>query len=194
MFHTNDVLRLAPYSIVSTPDHDLHRQRRNTLSSFFSVASICRLEPIIKDHMAKMLLRMEQSGKSGEVLQMHYVFKACASDVIAMYSFDDSFHFMDEPDYGRSYSESTNVFFYLTHVFGMLPALADFAQNAPIWLLKIFIPNLRQLRDRQTVLFLLLVAGFGALTLSYSGGLKGFVRSRVHPIRNESRAPFSKAS
>lgn len=94
---------------------------------------------------------MEVSGKSEEVLQIHHIFKACASDVITVYAFDDSFRFMDEPDYGRSFFESTDVFFYMTHLFALIPALVHFAQNAPSWLLKIFIPNLAQLRDRQDV-------------------------------------------
>jgi hypothetical protein len=94
---------------------------------------------------------MEVSGKLGEVLQIHHIFKACASDVITVYAFDDSFKFMDEPDYGRSFFESTDVFFYMTHLFALIPALVHFAQNAPSWLLKIFIPNLAQLRDRQDV-------------------------------------------
>lgn len=141
----------APFSIVSTPDHDLHRQRRNALNSFFSVASIRRLEPIINQHVAKMLSRLETCGKSGEVLQMHHVFKACASDVITVYAFNDSFDFMNEPDFGTSYFESTDWFFYLTHVFGLVPWLVDLVQNVPSWVLRIFIPSLEQLRDRQDV-------------------------------------------
>lgn len=140
---------------MSTPGHDLHRQRRNALNSFFSVGSVRRLEPIIKDHLEKLLSRMETSGKAGEVLQMHHIFKACASDVITVYAFDDSFEYMNEPDYGKSFFDSTDVFFYMTHVFALVPALVLFAQNAPTWLLKTFIPNLSQLRDRQDVRILL---------------------------------------
>lgn len=98
---------------------------------------------------------METSGKAGEVLQMHHIFKACASDVITVYAFDDSFEYMNEPDYGKSFFDSTDVFFYMTHVFALVPALVLFAQNAPTWLLKTFIPNLSQLRDRQDVRILL---------------------------------------
>lgn len=94
---------------------------------------------------------MEISGRSGEVLAMHHIFKACASDVITVYAFDDSFEFMNEPDYGKAFFDSTDVFFYMTHLFALVPVLVQFAQRAPSWLLKIFIPNLAQLRDRQDV-------------------------------------------
>jgi cytochrome P450 len=127
---------------VSTLDHDLHRRRRNALNSFFSVASVRWLEPIITEHLEKLLSRMEIFGKSGEVLQMHHIFKACASDVIIVYAFDDSFEFMNQLDYGKSFFDSIDVFFYMTHLFALVPTLVQFAQNAPSWLLKIFIPNL----------------------------------------------------
>jgi len=136
---------------VSTPDHDLHRRRRNALNSFFSVASVRRLELIITEHLKKLLSRMKISGKSDEVLQMHHIFKACASDVITVYAFDDSFEFMNQPNYDKSFFDSIDVFFYMTHLFALVPALVQFAQNAPSWLLKVFIPNLAQLRDRQDV-------------------------------------------
>ncbi|XDG09712.1 hypothetical protein ABKA04_009327 [Annulohypoxylon sp. FPYF3050] len=98
----------TPFSIVSTPDHDLHRQRRNALNSFFSVASVRRLEPIMKEYMGKLISRMEQAGNTGEILQMHHLFKACASDVITVYAFGVCFGFMDTPDFGRAFFESTD--------------------------------------------------------------------------------------
>ena len=73
---------------------------------------------------------METSGKSSEVLQMHHIFKACASDVITVYAFNDSFELMNEPDYGRAFFDSTDVFFYMTHLFALVPVLVQFAQNA----------------------------------------------------------------
>lgn len=141
----------APYSIVSTPDHNLHRRRRNALNSFFSVASIRRLEPIMKKYLAKLVARIEKAGSSGEVIQMHHLFKACASDVITVYAFDECFNFMDTEDFGKSFFESTDVFFYLTHIFGLVPWLVQYVQNMPTWLVKTMFPRLSELRDRQDV-------------------------------------------
>ena len=144
-------MHAAPYSIVSTPDHDLHRRRRNALNSFFSVASIRRLEPIMKQFMAKMIARMEEAATTGEILQMHHVFKACASDVITVYAFGECFGFMDRRDFGKSFFESTDVFFLLTHVFGLVPWLVHYVQNMPSWLVKTLVPSLGELRERQDV-------------------------------------------
>ncbi|GAB1191744.1 hypothetical protein APSETT444_000926 [Aspergillus pseudonomiae] len=139
----------APYSIVSTPSHDLHRRRRNALNSFFSVASVRRLEPILKTYMQKMMTRLETSGKAEEVVELHRVFKACASDIITLYAFGDNMGYMDSPDYGKDFQESTEWFFYLTHIFGLVPWLVQYAQNAPVWLVRICFPVLTALRERQ---------------------------------------------
>lgn len=44
----------------------------------------------MKENMSKLRSRLIQSGKSGEIVQMHHVFKACTSDVITFYAFGDS--------------------------------------------------------------------------------------------------------
>ncbi|RWA06753.1 hypothetical protein EKO27_g8357 [Xylaria grammica] len=139
----------TPYSIVSTTDHDLHRRRRNALNSFFSVASVRRLEPIMKRYMAEMISRMEQAGQTGQIMEMHLLFKACASDVITEYAFGESIGFIYTPDIGKSFFESTDVFFFLTHIFGLVPWLVHHVQNAPSWLIKAAAPHLGELRDRQ---------------------------------------------
>ena len=136
---------------MSTTDHDLHRRRRNALNAYFSIASVRRLEPIMKTFMDKMLQRMEQSGKAGEVVQMHRIFKACASDIITMYAFGNCLRFMDEPDYGRTYFDATDWFFYLTHIFGQMPGVVHRVQSMPGWVIRALAPFLSPLRDRQDV-------------------------------------------
>ncbi|KAI1319321.1 cytochrome P450 [Xylariaceae sp. FL0255] len=139
----------TPYSIVSTLEHDLHRRRRNALNAFFSVGSIRRLEPIMKKYMTQIISRMERAGEVGEIIQMHPIFRACASDVITEYAFGECSRFMQQPDFGRAFFESTDVFFYLTHVFGLVPWAVYYAQRMPTWMIKLLVPRLSALRDRQ---------------------------------------------
>jgi hypothetical protein len=141
----------APYSIVSTPEHDVHRRRRNGLNSFFSVARVRRLESILHENIAKMLHRLEQAGESVVSVQIQRVFKACASDVITAYALNDSFHFLDMEDYGQVWFESTDIFFFLTHVFAVFPWLVRLVQSAPSWVVERLFPPLKFLRFRQDV-------------------------------------------
>lgn len=137
--------------MVATVQHDVHRRRRNALNSFFSGASVRRLEPIIENHMHRMLLRMQRSGKYGEVVELHHMFKACASDIITLYAFGDSFHFMDEDDYGRPYFQAGEEFTSMTHVFGAFPWLFTLALSTPGWLIKYLKPKMTEFVDRKEV-------------------------------------------
>jgi cytochrome P450 len=49
----------APDSVLAAVHHDLHRMRRATLSSYFSKASVYRLEPVIQDKIDDMIDHME---------------------------------------------------------------------------------------------------------------------------------------
>ncbi|KAI0179038.1 cytochrome P450 [Hypoxylon sp. FL1284] len=136
-------------SIVATVDHDLHRKRRNTINAFFSSASIRRLEPIMKDSMEKLLSRLDAAGKTSEVLPMHYVLKACTSDIITNYAFGDSFHFMEEEDYSIPYMKSTDVFHLFNHAFCHFPIVGTVIASAPTWLIKTFIPGLAEMWNKK---------------------------------------------
>ncbi|KAK8067555.1 hypothetical protein PG996_006667, partial [Apiospora saccharicola] len=141
----------TPNSIVATVDHHMHRLRRNSINGFFSIASIRRVEPMIAEKLEKMLARWNQgAGKDGLVLQMHTVFKAYASDIITTYAFGDSFHFLDQDDWGSSYFTSTDKYFNLTHIFGQWPLTMKIVNNLPTWVLGIFIPNLTEMSSKQS--------------------------------------------
>ncbi|KAI0201519.1 cytochrome P450 [Astrocystis sublimbata] len=140
----------TPNSMVATMDHDMHRRRRGAVSAFFSNASIRRLEPIMKDHMQRMLLKIAEYGRTGKPVQLHHLFKACTSDVITMYAFGDSFGFLDETDRGRPYFEATDMFFGLTHLFGHATWVAVLMQSLPIWAVAAFVPSLWELWKKQS--------------------------------------------
>ncbi|KAI1741367.1 cytochrome P450 [Xylaria scruposa] len=140
----------TPNSMVATMDHDMHRRRRNAVNAFFSTASIRRLEPIMKEHIERMLLKITEYGNAGGPVQLHHLFKACTSDVIMTYAFGDSFGFLDEPDLGRPYFEATDMFFGLTHLFGHATWLAVVVQSLPIWAIAAFVPSLRELWKKQS--------------------------------------------
>ncbi|KAK4243558.1 cytochrome P450 [Corynascus novoguineensis] len=108
-----------------------------------------RLEPIIQEYMGKMLVRMQKSGTQSEVVELHHMFKACASDIITLYAFGDSFHFMDQSDYGKRYFRAGEAFNSMTHLFGALPWLLTIASSVPGWLLKYLNPEMTEFVDRR---------------------------------------------
>ena len=71
----------------------------------------------MKESMTNLLSRMEVAGKIGEILPIHYVLKACISDIITKFAFGNSFHFLDEEDYAMPYIEATNIYHLFNHAF-----------------------------------------------------------------------------
>ncbi|CAD6449307.1 5333bc3a-fea7-453e-b3a7-b6ab6420774a [Sclerotinia trifoliorum] len=135
-------------SIVATIDHDIHRKRRNTITSFFSNSSIRRLEPVMKEHISLLLSRMQAAGKSEEVLPMHFVFRACTSDLITRYAFGESFHFLEQEDFSIPYMESTDVFFKLNHTFCHFPWVGTLLALAPPTAVKTLVPSLTEMWNK----------------------------------------------
>lgn len=142
----------TPASMVTTVDHDIHRQRRAAVSNFFSNSSIRQLEPIIRSTMGKLLERLEETSRAGSPpLQIHHVFKACTSDVITKYAFGDCFNFMERNDFGKPYFNATDLFFSLNHVMIFFPWFAVLIQNTPGWFVKMLMPDLAELVDKKSV-------------------------------------------
>ncbi|KXX76482.1 Trichodiene oxygenase [Madurella mycetomatis] len=139
----------TPESIFSTIHHDQHRQRRNAVSSFFSPASVHRLEHVLKDNLTKLLARLDAHGRSGDVVQIHYVFKALASDLITFYSFDQCLNLLDAPDYGKDDFDATDKFFHMTHMGKVFPWLMGLFTRAPNWIVRVLFPDLMAMRDRR---------------------------------------------
>ncbi|CAF9937873.1 MAG: hypothetical protein HETSPECPRED_000688 [Heterodermia speciosa] len=102
--------------------------RRASLNSYFSKASIKRLEPMIKDITSKLLKRLDSASTSREVLTMRMVYKAVTSDVINSYAFGKSKHEIDMPDFNAPYQlgmEKLNDVIYVLMQLGWLFPLLD---------------------------------------------------------------------
>lgn len=87
----------------------------------------------MRESMAKLLTRMEAAGKAGGILPIHYVLKACMSDVITKYAFVDSFHFLDEEEYAIPYMKATDVYHHFNHAFCHFPWISTLVASAPTW-------------------------------------------------------------
>jgi cytochrome P450 len=138
--------------MVTTVEHDIHRQRRNAVARFFSTASIRQLEPIIQATMSRLLERLEETAQaSSPPVPIHHIFKACTSDVINKYAFGESFGFMERADFGKCYFDATYMFFGLNHIKIFFPCFATLMQKTPGWFIKAIIPNLAELVDKKSV-------------------------------------------
>lgn len=152
----------------------------------------------MQKNMARLLSRMESAGKANEVLPMHYVLKACTSDVITEYAFGGSFHFMEMEDYAIPYMKATDVFHLFNHAFCHFPFVGTIITSAPILAIRTFVPGLTDMWNKQGVrlrCFPLVDWEQSGLTIvSCRCGSNKLKESRSRQILTESRAPSSRAS
>ena len=90
-------------SVLPTRDHDLHRRRRAVLSPFFSKQNVRRLVPIIDETCANLLRRIDQVGKTGEIMALNPAIRAATKDVIQAYALGDGTKCLDMDDFNASF-------------------------------------------------------------------------------------------
>ena len=92
-------------STFKTLEHDLHRQRRNQLNSFFSKASIRNLEPLIVRKVDRLCSRLESSCKSTKPLTLTHAHVALTLDIISQVCFGYPFDCLEREDFAQSWYE-----------------------------------------------------------------------------------------
>jgi hypothetical protein len=89
-------MMMSPGAFISTPESDLHRNRRAILSQFFSKQSIRRIEPILQGAPLDVLDRLGKYVKSGVPIRTNLLYNAAASDVITEYAFKRSWNNLEK--------------------------------------------------------------------------------------------------
>jgi cytochrome P450 len=79
-WHTNSLA--LDKSILGTASHDLHRNRRAALSSFFSMASTRRLQPVVEERVDMLVKRLLESKDSGKVVNLLHALSAFSNGTL----------------------------------------------------------------------------------------------------------------
>jgi cytochrome P450 len=64
------------HSVFGTWEHDKHKMRRGALGVFFSLQSVRKLDPLIRERVSQLLKRFREFKESGEVMMMSWAFAA----------------------------------------------------------------------------------------------------------------------
>lgn len=81
--------------MLSTVDHDLHRQRRAPIAPYFSLQAIRKFDPVIRSKLEILSQRFEEHRQSGQPLNLDAAFSALTTDIITQYSFGNSHGFLE---------------------------------------------------------------------------------------------------
>jgi cytochrome P450 len=118
-------------SLFKTMDHNLHKQRRNQISTFFSKASIRTLEPLILSKIDMLCARLEQAAGSGTTVNLTYVFVALTLDVVSRICFGFSYDCLARDTFAREWYELMVKTGMASHTSRQSPLLYDLVSRFP---------------------------------------------------------------
>ena len=111
------------------------------MANFFSKQNVKAVEPKIRRSLNKLLYRMEQASKTGEIMPMMYVMKAATSDIITDYAFGKSTNFMDREDYNMPFFQGIELTFLVSPALMHIPWLGPLMEALPLPLVRKIMPG-----------------------------------------------------
>ena len=139
----------APYSMIATVGHDLHRFRRGLLNNFFSKKSVLELSPLIHEKASKLMRRFEESHQADTVLRLDDAFAALTGDLISQYSWGVSSGFLEDEHFKNDIRQALNEMAMLVHLNRYFPILSTILKAMPRWLVRRLRPGATAILDVQ---------------------------------------------
>ncbi|RDW57263.1 hypothetical protein BP5796_12713 [Coleophoma crateriformis] len=128
-------------SAFGTIDHDVHRGRRKAQQGYFTTDAITRFEPQLEILTAKFCARLEDFKGTGKHVNLSDAFRSIAVDVAAMFTLNQSYGFIDDPDFKAEVHQGIRAFPDIgvlnRHFAGLLVALESLHR----WVLSIPSPT-----------------------------------------------------
>ncbi|KAG6999208.1 cytochrome P450 monooxygenase [Physcia stellaris] len=134
-----------PGSVFTTVEHQLHRRRRASFSSFFSKASIRRVESMLQSLVDKLCGKLQDKLDGGSTVNLVHLYAALAQDFITEYCFANCSNSLDADDYAPNYDTLQRPI-ELTHTFKQFPYLVFVLNLLPYWILQLISPLAAQFR------------------------------------------------
>ncbi|KAL4901410.1 hypothetical protein BDW74DRAFT_187646 [Aspergillus multicolor] len=126
-------------SAISTPDHYVHRTRRNALNPFFSKRRISERVPLIKRQMDEICQRLEKEFRdTGRVLVVNDMFGCWTTDIIVEYCFERQYNFIREPDFKSGFvdvmMDLVEPILWVTHFPWIMKLMQSLPDSVVSWL------------------------------------------------------------
>ena len=138
-----------PESGIFTPDHDLHRLRRNALNSMFSKRSITAYEPMVQGFVEKMCSRIESYRGNGQVLNVRLLFTCFTTDVVSEYSIGRCTNLMSTEDLGFKWRSLLDTWMMHCHWFKHFPIIWKSLNATPPSIITWLAPDMELVVDLQ---------------------------------------------
>jgi cytochrome P450 len=118
----------------STHEHELHQQRRKSLSPFFSAKRITEFQPVVRAKTEKLCQKLSEATTDGRVVPLSRAWMAVTTDIITEYAFAKSYDQLDSPNFQDTLHEAL-VAIYTTGQFALhFPMVFPILDVLPDWL------------------------------------------------------------
>ncbi|KAL4979754.1 putative benzoate 4-monooxygenase cytochrome P450 [Aspergillus desertorum] len=138
----------GPYpATIGTQSHELHRIRRSALNQFFSKRSVTDLLPVMQRPVSILRERLREASKTGETLNMKYMYAAVTLDIISDYCFARDPFYIHQSDFGRKGFDDVDSFLTVSILNIHIPWLMRFTYSLPDRINKILAPAMADILD-----------------------------------------------
>ena len=144
----------APYAAFSTPEHEIHQQRRAAMAPFFSKQRILQQVSSIQLKVDKVCSRIanDYSGKN-KVVVLNNLFTCYVADVITQYAFDKDYGFLDTCDFQSPFTLAIRSYKDIAHPCAQFPWLPRIIQKLPDSIITFLQPSMATVIQFQRVGF-----------------------------------------
>ena len=133
----------APHAVFSTPEHGIHRQRRAAIVPFFSKQKILQQSPLIQEKVDKLCSRLTISyAGRNKAATLNHLFTCHVADVIVKYAFNESYNFLDKPNFQSPFIIAIRGFKDMVHPAAQFYWLPRIMIKLPDWLVKFLQPSM----------------------------------------------------
>jgi cytochrome P450 len=140
----------SPNALFSTPEHHLHRMRRNSQDPFFAKGRINKLAPEIQTLADRMCRRLEEDfAHKDRPVCLKDMFTSFVGDVTTQYSFNRDFKYLEDPNFLSPFTREIRSFLDMVHPCTQFPWLARLLYILPDSLVGFIQPATQGLKDFQ---------------------------------------------
>ena len=132
----------APDGILAIVDHDDHRRHRNPFDKYFSKQSTRNYSNVIQAAVDKLCKRIRQISKSGNPVNLFYVYSAMTGDLVTGYCFPEAYGLLDEPDCGSDLHDMFASTISNVHMLKHFPSLLPIMLGLPLRVTTFLLPDL----------------------------------------------------
>ncbi|KAL3452060.1 putative benzoate 4-monooxygenase cytochrome P450 [Aspergillus insuetus] len=132
---------------ISTAPHDHHRLRRSALNPFFSRKSVAELVPAMTHAIGVLCQRLQDACKTGELVNLKYIYAAVTSDIIDGYCFAREPTKVRERDFGKGFFDDIDSFLEVSLLNFHIPTIMRISFALPDSINKLLAPAMAAMLD-----------------------------------------------